>query len=532
MDLRKKIVERFKSVWRPKGRAVISKNICLACFDKGPRPLFRFPNNRTRIPLWLRAIDREDLLECDPNYIYYNARLCDAHFADWAFTSSERVKLISYAMPCQEQPPSDSLENSNSNLVPKIASRVVPETFTTSTNIPIQSENNHVTVNADNVILKATQIPKYKDLFTCADEMKLLIKQVKNHPVLYVPYHVDYKKGYVKDTIWNEIARRLKYANGNEAEVQWNYLTNCYRFALEVRNKKRPKKNISIWSGYKEMEFLLPFMDICPMITSSQLNGDEYVSNTESESELLIQESSDEESVRVSGSGNSEDHNQSSSSEIVIAECTIYNKQPSDLLDSRNIKLVACKEMKSPSNCNITDETELISNCTIDFSGDNMDVRDQNDETSLVLIVDDCSVDIQDENDETSLGIVDESSIDVQDENDETSLEVATDECSVYDNFSSKMTSLKKTKVNASSRKRPLDHDKICSERDLKSRKTIDGDEQIQKQDGLYQFFMSVYSTTKSLPRVSQQKIQKKVLEIVLRAEEQLESDVCVSTTS
>ncbi|KFM76826.1 hypothetical protein X975_15264, partial [Stegodyphus mimosarum] len=258
------------------------------------------------------------------------------------------------------------------------------------------------------------------------------------------------------------------------------------------------------------MEFLLPFMDICPVITSSQIYGDEYVNSTESESELHIRESSDEESVSVPESGNFEDHNQSSSSEIFIAECTIYNRHPSNLLDPRNIKLDTCK--KDESNCNITDETELISNCTIDFSGDNMDVRDQNNETSS--------------------DIVDESSVDVRDENDQTSLEVAIDKCSVYGNFSSKTTSLKKTKVNNSSPKRPLEHDKICSERDSKSRKTVDDDEQIQKQDGLYQFFMSVYSTTKSLPRVSQQKIQKKVLDIVLGAEEQLESDVCVSTTS
>lgn len=70
------------------------KNIKLIYF------LFYF----SRLADWLIAIGQNDIL-LKPNYYTYtynNGRLCEKHFFDWCFTSTERKTLIKFARPQTE----------------------------------------------------------------------------------------------------------------------------------------------------------------------------------------------------------------------------------------------------------------------------------------------------------------------------------------------------------------------------------------------------------------------------------------------
>lgn len=54
----------------------------------------------------MQLLGRSDMLEVDYKYLQANARICGAHFRDWAFTSSTKERLIRYALPEIGPPPS------------------------------------------------------------------------------------------------------------------------------------------------------------------------------------------------------------------------------------------------------------------------------------------------------------------------------------------------------------------------------------------------------------------------------------------
>lgn len=72
---------------------------CCICEDKTP-PLFCFPKKEEKFKKWLEIIRKHTGMELNKNINnYYNTRICKLHFEEWCFTSSERKRLISGALP-------------------------------------------------------------------------------------------------------------------------------------------------------------------------------------------------------------------------------------------------------------------------------------------------------------------------------------------------------------------------------------------------------------------------------------------------
>ncbi|XP_028133471.1 52 kDa repressor of the inhibitor of the protein kinase-like isoform X1 [Diabrotica virgifera virgifera] len=63
--------------------------------------LFCFPKDQQRIEMWLRACNREDLLDKSCEALSKNFKLCEKHFAEPCFvgTGKKRKHIMSDAVP-------------------------------------------------------------------------------------------------------------------------------------------------------------------------------------------------------------------------------------------------------------------------------------------------------------------------------------------------------------------------------------------------------------------------------------------------
>lgn len=112
-------------------------------------------------------------------------------------------------------------------------------------------------------LIKAKRIQpvrKVTDSSWTEERVISLISWVKNHPVLWDPGHVDYKKKSVREMAWQSIAEEFDNSiSCQQLNVKWQLLRNQFRAALA--SIKRTKLDYGVektphWKYYPHMEYI------------------------------------------------------------------------------------------------------------------------------------------------------------------------------------------------------------------------------------------------------------------------------------
>ncbi|XP_037939491.1 uncharacterized protein LOC119672503 [Teleopsis dalmanni] len=91
-----------------------------------------------------------------------------------------------------------------------------------------------------------------------------LIEAVKEHKELYDTNHPNYMKTKLKWIIWNTIAKRLHFTNGENAKTMWLRLRGSYRDARrrQIKMQKSGAEHIKPWRYQNKMSFLEKFTSV------------------------------------------------------------------------------------------------------------------------------------------------------------------------------------------------------------------------------------------------------------------------------